>query len=128
MRLMIHDIIDNMVDELERAREILQYNEDAENSMLLSDIELSLERASDLKERIEFALILAVYAGGENAQCDFEYECDNSEWRDKYLKAASQVELEYEYGVVSSEWAYNLASYLAREMIKNEKQCLPMPT
>ena len=118
MRLMITDIINNMIDELDRAREMLKGNEDAENSMLLSDIESSLERASDLKERIEFALILAVYAGAEDCKNGFVYECDNSEWREKYLKAASEVELEYEGGVVSSEWAYNMASYIVRKLIK----------
>lgn len=121
MELMIHDIINNMIDELERAREILCDNEDAENSMLLSDIESSLERASDIKERIEFALIIATYVGMDNAKINFEYECDNAEWREKYLKAASEVELKYEDGVVSSEWAYNMASHMAREMIKTEK-------
>jgi hypothetical protein len=121
MRLTIFDIIDNMRDELDRAREILLHNEDAENSMLLSDIESSIERASDLKERIEFALILAVYAGAEDAQTDFVYECDNSYWRDKYLSAASEVELEYEDGLVSSEWAYDTASDMVRSMIEEEE-------
>ena len=120
MRLEINDIINNMIDELDRARELLLHNEDAENSMLLSDIELSLERASDLKDRIEFALIIATYAGMENAQVDFEYECDNAEWRSKYLKAASDIEFEYEDGVISSEWAYDTACCIAREMIKGE--------
>lgn len=127
MELMIHDIINNMIDELERAREILCDNEDAANSMLLSDIESSLERASDLKERIEFALIIAVYVGMENAKIDFKHNCDSAEWRDKYLKAASEVELEYEYGLISSEWAYDTASYLARQMITAENSSFGCP-
>ena len=127
MRLMIYDIINNMIDELDRAREILLYNEDAEKSMLLSDIEASIQRASDLKERIEFALIIATYVGMENAKIDFEYECDNAEWREKYLKAASEVELEYEDGAVSSEWAYDMASYMAREMITAENSSFGCP-
>lgn len=118
MRLMINDIIDNMLDELDRAREILLYSEEAKNSMLLSDIESSLERASELKDRIEFALIIATYVGGENAQINFEYECDNSEWRDKYLQAASNIEFEYDDGAISSEWAYDTAYDIARRMIK----------
>ena len=120
MRLEINDIINNMIDELDRARELLLHNEDAENSMLLSDIELSLERATDLKDRIEFALIVATYAGMENAQVGFEHECDNAEWRSKYLKAASDIEFEYEDGVISSEWAYDTACQIARQMIKGE--------
>lgn len=121
MRLSINDIIDNMVDELSRAREILLHNEEAENSMLLADIESSLERSSDLKDRIEFALIVAAYAGMENAQADFEHECENAEWRSKYLQAASDVELEYEDGVVSSEWAYDTACSIARQMVKTNE-------
>lgn len=118
MELMIHDIISNMTDELGRAREILLHNECAENSMLLSDIESSLDRASTLKERIEFALIIAVYVGMENARNDFRFDCDNSEWRNMYLEEASKIELEYDNGEVSSEWAYDMASYIARKLIK----------
>ena len=118
-RLEIKDIINNAKDELERAYELLKYNEDAINSMLVSDIESSLERLEDINERIEFALILAVYAGSENAELDFEYDCDNSEWREEYLHKASQVELEYEDDCVSSEWAYNTASDIAKKLISD---------
>ena len=120
MELTIKELIDNMRDELYRARELLLDNECAQGSMLLSDIEMSIERTSSLNERIEFALLLATYAGMEDAKADFEYECDGQEWRDKYLSAASQVELEYEDGLVSSEWAYNTASYLVKDMIRNQ--------
>lgn len=120
MELTIYEIIDNMRDELDRARELLLCDEFAEKSMLLSDIESSIERSSSLKERIEFALLLATYAGMEDAKADFEYECDSQEWRNKYLDAASQVELEYEDGLVSSEWAYNTASFLVKDMIKHQ--------
>ena len=120
MELTIYEIIDNMRDELDRARELLLYSEWAQGSMLLSDIESSIERSSNLKERIEFALLLATYAGMEDAKADFEYECDSQEWRKQYVDAASQVELEYEDGLVSSEWAYNTASYLVKDMIKKQ--------
>lgn len=117
MKLFINDIIDNMRDELDRTRELLLYNEDAEYSMLLSDIESSIERTEDLKERIEFALVLATYAGMENAKVDFEYECDSPEWRNKYLKAASEIDFEYEDGFISSEWMYNTASNIVKDMM-----------
>lgn len=121
--LSIYDIINNAKDELERAREIIIMNDDtkayAEDSMLLSDIESSLDRMEELENRIEFALIVAVYTGCENAGLDFEYDCDNSEWREKYIKAASQVELKYEDDCVSSEWAYNTASDIAKKLISD---------
>lgn len=58
-KLTVMEIIDNMVDELERAKELLADNEEAKNSMLLSDIDLELERAEDLKERISFAMLMS---------------------------------------------------------------------
>lgn len=119
--LTIYDIINNARDELERAREIIIMNDDtkayAEDDMLLSDIESSLERMEELENKIEFALMLAVYAGCENATIDFEYDCDNSEWRRKYIKAASEIELEYDGNYVNSEWAYNTASDIAKKLI-----------
>lgn len=118
--LLIKDIINNAKDELERAREILLSNDDAkemaERSMLLSDIDSSLERMEELEARIEFALVLAVYAGYENAEHNFEYDCDNAKWREKYLKIASEIELEYENGYVDSDWAYNTADDLVKEL------------
>lgn len=119
MKLHVYDIINNMVDELDRAKELLSDNEEARDSMLIADIESSLERVEELKERIDFALILAVYTGMENAKVDFEHECDNSEWRNKYLEIASQIELEYEGNFISSEWAYNEAFNIAKDMIEN---------
>lgn len=85
-KLNIKDVISNMLDELARAYELLVSNEEAEDSMLLSDIESSLDRASCIMERIEFALLVANYAGVENASRGFKYECDNAIWRDKILK------------------------------------------
>lgn len=58
-KLTVMEIIDNMVDELERAKELLADNEEAKDSMLLSDIDLELERAEDLKERIPFAMLMS---------------------------------------------------------------------
>jgi len=129
--LKITEIIDNMVDELGRARDIVglvvednhneleKYSgEDGDANMLCSDIDTEWERIHDLKERIEFALICAVYAGYKNAQMDYEHDCDNAEWREKYLKLASEVELEYEEGYVDSEWAYEMANYLVKELFE----------
>ena len=44
------DIINNAIDELERAYELLKDNEEAESSMLLYDIELSIERMREMYE------------------------------------------------------------------------------
>ena len=120
MKLSILDIINNAKDELDRTREIILSNEEtkemAEMSMLISDIDSSLERLEEVKERIEFALILAVYAGNNNAELNFKHDCDNAEWREKYLQIASDIDLEYEGNYVNSEWAYNTASDLAKKL------------
>jgi len=42
------DIIGNAIDELERAYELLKDNTDAEKSMLLQDIEFTLDDLADL--------------------------------------------------------------------------------
>lgn len=55
----------------------------------------------------------------ENAKIGFEHDCDNSEWRNKYLEIASQIELEYEGNSISSEWAYNEVSNIAKDIIEN---------
>ena len=113
----ILDIISNVRDELERAFELLKDDECAEKSMLLQDIEYSLDRLSDIDKRIEFALILAVYTAYINAQNDYEYDCDSEDWRARYIKSASDIEFEYnEDGLVSSEWAYNKADEIAKAL------------
>lgn len=113
----IFDVINNARDELSRAYELLKHNEEAESSMLLQDIEYSLDRLSDIDKRIEFALILAVYTAYINAKNDYEHDCDNEDWRASYIKCASNVEFEYdEDGLVSSEWAYNKADEIAKAL------------
>ena len=120
MKLSILDVINNAKDELDRAREIILSNEEtkevAEMSMLISDIDSSLERLEEVKERIQFALILAVYSGNNNSELNFKHNCDNAEWREKYLQIASNIDLEYEGNHVDSERAYNTASDLAKQL------------
>ena len=117
MHLNIKDVINNAQNELERAKELLN-SEEARESMLLSDIESSLERMEDINERIEFALIMAVYIGQKNAVCKYEKGCDNAEWRNIILEYASQVEIQYEQGKPSSEWAYEKACELTENIFK----------
>lgn len=114
--LTITDIINNAKDELERSLELLKDNEDAQMSMLVSDIESSLERMEDINDKIEFALILANYAGSEETLGTILECTDNAEWRKKYIEAASEIELEYVNGYVNSEWAYNTASDIVNKM------------
>lgn len=116
MNLKINEIINNAIDELERARELLSNNEIAEKSMLLSDIDSSLERMQNINERIEFALIISMYLGMINAQNDFIYDIDNSEWREKILYESIKIDLQYEDGYIDSEWAYEMADSIAKKL------------
>ena len=57
----ISDIINNAIDELERAYELLKENEDAIDSMLISDIEASIERLGTVN-MIELRNAINVYS------------------------------------------------------------------
>ena len=95
-RLDIKEIINNAKDELERAYELLKDNEDAINSMLVSDIESSLERMEDLSERIDYAMLMSACVGDvaiPTVYGIYELEVEN--------------ELPYEDGLVDTETVYN---------------------
>ena len=124
MNLSIYDIINNAKDELERAREIIILNEEtkemAENSMLISDIDSSLERMENITDRIEFALLLANTTGYSECKNGMLSDAtDESPWRKKYIEVASEIELEYEKGYVDTEWAYEKVAQIVEEWEKD---------
>lgn len=121
----LKDTINNVIDELNRAKERIAELGDVQSEqgvtdddMLIYDIENTLEELRSFNDRMEFALICAVYAGGINAETDYEEECDNNAWRKSYLDIASQIELEYEDGYVDSEWAYNVGYEEAKKLFE----------
>lgn len=121
----LKDIINNVIDELDRAKERVAEIGDVQSEqsvtdddMLIYDIENTLEELRSFNDRIDFALVCAVYAGGINAETGYEEECDNSFWRESYLDIASQIELEYEDGYVDSEWAYNVGYEEAKKLFE----------
>lgn len=116
--LSIKDIINNAMDELSRSLDLLMDNEDAYWSCLTSDINSSLERMADVNDRIEFALLIAYHMGCINSEYDFtsEYDCCSKETLDRYLQAASDVEIKYHNNVVDSEWAYEAAGAIAEKL------------
>ena len=116
--LSIKDIIGNAIDELSRSLDLLMDNEDAYWSCLTSDIDSSLERMADVNDRIEFALLIAYHMGCINSEYDFtsEYDCCSKETLDRYLQAASDVEIKYHNNVVDSAWAYEAAGAIAEKL------------
>lgn len=115
--LPIKDVINNAKDELSRSRDLLIHNGDAYESWLIDDIDSSLERMTDINERIEFALLIAYHMGIINAEYDFTaYDCGSKEVRDEYLQAASDTKLKYRDGVLDYEWAYGAAGGIAQNI------------
>ena len=116
--LPIKDVINNAKDELSRSRDLLIDNEDAYWSFLTSDIDSSLERMSDVNDRIEFALLIAYHIGCINSEYDFtsEYDCCSKEMLERYLQAASDVEIKYRSGIIDQEWAYGTAGAIAEKI------------
>lgn len=107
-RLTVKDIINNAKDELERAREMLQEYcvEEAENSMLISDIDSSLERMEDITERIDLAMLMAAQVGDVAIPTiDLIYEVE------------AGIELPYDGDYVDTETVYNMVD----EWCKNIK-------
>lgn len=94
--LTIIDIINNLIDELSRARELLINNQEAQESMLISDIDSELDRASDLCERIDFAMLMASEIGDVAIPTIY-----------KIYELESKTELPYENGFVDTETVYN---------------------
>ena len=116
--LLIKDVINNAIDELSRSRDLLIDNEDAYWSFLVSDIDSSLERMTDINERIEFVLLIAYHMGCTNSEYDFtsEHDCCSRKMLERYLQAASGVEIKYYNGVVDLEWAYGTAGAIAEKL------------
>ena len=106
-RLTIKEIINNAKDELERAYELLKDNDDAINSMLVSDIESSLERLEDITERIDFAMLMSA-AVGDVAIPTIE----------QIYKLEAKTELPYTEGLVDTETVYNTIEDIVTEFRK----------
>ncbi len=120
-RLNIFEIIDNMIDELNRTEDLLSHEDDETaygelGKELLEDIRADIDRAKDIKERIEFALIIAVYAGERNKSGK---DLDFSSWRHKYIKSASDVEFSYNKdGKIESDVMFNIADEIVDELLR----------
>lgn len=124
MNLNIKDIITNAMDgfdrALERLAELGEFKKDAltDDEVLIEDMTNAELDLDELGWRIEFALILAVYAGYENAKRGYEFDCDNAEWRNKFIEIASQVDIYLDDDRIDSEWAYNTASEIVKNMFE----------
>lgn len=109
--LKITEIINNAKDELERAREMLQEYcaEEAEYSMLLSDIDSSLERMEDIIERIDLAMLMAAQVG-DVAIPTIE----------QIYEVEAGIELPYYKGYVDTEVVYDMLGEWCKNIVTDD--------
>lgn len=126
--LTIKDIINNTIDELQRAKESIKDKSDYELSQhdaeLFDDIDKSIERLSSIEDTVLVALVAAVYAG--NIESDGkgfvdDFGADSLEHRREFLAMAEQYDLPYtEDGKISSEDVYNDISAMVQKKYRRE--------
>ena len=107
-KLTIKETIDNMVDELGRAKEILStIHRDQQTDELLADIDRTLLNELELfKERIDLALLMAAQVGDVSlVVCQEVYA------------AESEYEFPIENGVIRTDEVYNEVDLVARKII-----------
>lgn len=121
--LTIKDIINNTIDELQRAKEIIEDKADYGLSdcerELFDDIDKSIERLSSIENTIHFALCAAVYAGHIEAThkgfCSINC-ADSIDNLNAYLEIAEQYDPIYtKDGRISIEDMYNDISDMMQE-------------
>ena len=70
-------------------------------------------------DKIEFALILATYAGAKSMESDVYPDFKSPEWRAKFIESANKTELLYKNGKIDYEYACNIASHIIDNMIES---------
>lgn len=142
--LTIKDIINNAIDEFQRAKDTI---EDLQNEcrdhlgingtltdteMLIEDINNSIERLSSIEDTVLVALVAAVYAGNiesDGKGFNGDFGADSLEHIREYLAMAEQYDLPYtEDGHISTEDVYNdISDMIQRRYAQSsdEKNNLP---
>ena len=123
MELTIKEIIDNAIDEMQRARETIGYLNEclgepigcgraiSDDEMLIDDMNSSIERLATIENTILVALCAAVYAGNiEASEKGFinDFGADSLSHRAEYLAFAEQYDLPYqEDGLIATDCVYD---------------------
>ena len=123
MNLTIKEIINNAIDELQRARESIGYLHEClgepigdgpsitDDEMLIYDMNNSIERLATIENTILVALNAAVYAGNIEASGKGfinDFGADSLSHRAEYLAFAEQYDLPYDdYGLIATDCVYN---------------------
>ena len=123
MKLTIKEIINNAIDEMQRARESIGYLHECigepindgqpmtDDEILIDDMNKSIERLATIEDTILVALNAAVYAGNiEASEKGFinDFGADSLSHRGEYLAFAEQYDLPYEEdGLIATDCVYN---------------------
>lgn len=139
MKLTIKEIIDNAIDEMQRAQETIKYlyeilgepicsNESiSDDEILIDDMNKSIERLATIENTILVALNAAVYAGNiETSEKGFinDFGADSLSHRAEYLAFAEQYDLPYgDDGLIATDCVYDdVSEYMWSTYVSNEKQ------
>lgn len=122
-KLSIKEIIDNAIDEMQRAKETIKdlYESLGEpinngqpitdDEMLIEDMNKSIERLSTIENTILVSLCAAVYAGNiESSGKGFidDFGADSLSHRAEYLAFAEQYDLPYnDDGLIATDCVYD---------------------
>ena len=129
MKLTVKEIIDNAIDEMSRAQEIIKVLYErlgepigsgtaiTEDETLIEDMNSSIERLATIENTILVALNLAVYAGNIEASGKGfidDFGADSLSHRGKYLAFAEQYDLPYQDdGLIATDCVYDNVSQYA---------------
>jgi hypothetical protein len=139
MELTIKEIIDNVIDEMQRARETIEYLYEClgepigdgraitDDEMLIEDMNSSIERLSTIEDTILVALCAAVYAGNiEASEKGFinDFGADSLSHRAEYLAFAEQYDLPYqEDGLIATDCVYDdISEYMWTRYATEEEE------
>jgi hypothetical protein len=126
MKLTIKEIINNAIDEMQRARESIGYLHEClgeligdgtpvtDDEILIDDMNKSIERLATIENTILVALNAAVYAGNIEASGKGfidDFGADSLSHRAEYLAFAEQYDLPYQDdGLIATDCVYNNVS------------------
>ena len=123
MKLTIKEIINNAIDEMQRARETIGYLHECigepigDGKAITDDMNSSIERLATIENTILVALNAAVYAGNiEASEKGFinDFGADSLSHRAEYLAFAEQYDLPYDDdGLIATDCVYdNVSEYM----------------
>lgn len=129
MKLTIKEIINNAIDEMQRAQEIIEDLQSecrdhlgidgtlTDTEILIDDMNSSIERLTTIEDTILVALNAAVYAGNIEASGKGfanDFGADSLSHRFEYLAFAEQYDLPYnDNGLIATDCVYdNVSEYM----------------